>query len=95
MLLLFFLRAFYKSLYEIIERRKDMDELKLNLNSKFMNGIVTRLLGMVIRKKLGYNVDIQLNSVNVIAKDGKVHIHVDVDAETTNDEFMKIVKSIE
>lgn len=72
-----------------------MDELKLNLNSKFMNGIVTRLLGMVIRKKLGYNVDIQLNSVNVIAKDGKVHIHVDVDAETTNDEFMKIVKSIE
>ena len=71
-----------------------MDELKLNLNSKFMNGIVTGLLRMVISKKLGYNVDIQLNTVNVVAKDGKVHLHLDVDAETTNDEFMKIVKSI-
>ena len=72
-----------------------MDELKLNLNSNFMNGIVTKLLGMVIRKKLGYNVDIQLNTVNVVAKDGKVHLHVDVDAETTNEEFMRILKSIE
>ena len=72
-----------------------MDELKLNLNSKFMNGIVTRLLGTIIRKKIGYNIDIQLNSVNVIAKDGKVHLHLDVDAETTNEEFMRIMKSIE
>ena len=72
-----------------------MDELTLNLNSKFMNSIVTSLLSMIIRKKVGYNVDVQLNSVNVIAKNGKVHIHVDVDAETTNDEFMRIVKSIE
>ena len=71
-----------------------MDELKLNLNSKFMNGIVTKLIGMTIRKKVGYNVDVQLNSVNVIAKDGKVHIHVDVEAETTNEEFMNMIKSI-
>ena len=72
-----------------------MDELKLNLNSKFMNGIVTRLLGTIIRKKLGYDIDIQLNCVNVVAKDGKVHLHLDVDAETTNEEFMKMMKSIE
>ena len=72
-----------------------MDELKLNLNSKFMNGIITRLIGTAIRKKVGYNIDIQLNSVNVIAKDGKVHIHLDVDAETTNEEFMRMMKSIE
>ena len=71
-----------------------MDELKLNLNSKFMNSIVTKLIGMAIRKKVGYNVDVQLNSVNVIAKDGKVHIHVDVEAETTNEEFMNMIKSI-
>ena len=72
-----------------------MDELKLNLNSKFMNGIVTRLLGTIIRKKIGYDIDIQLNSVNVVAKDGKVHLHLDVDAETTNEEFMRMMKSIE
>lgn len=72
-----------------------MDELKLNLNSKFMNGIITRLIGTAIRKKVGYNIDIQLNSVNVIAKDGKVHIHLDVDAETTNEEFTRMMKSIE
>ena len=71
-----------------------MDEMKLNLTSKFMKGIVTKILATVIRKKLGYKIDIQLNDVIVVARDGKVHIHADVDAETTDEEFAKIIKSV-
>ena len=71
-----------------------MDELKLNLSSKFMRGIVTKLLSKAIYKKTGYKIDVELNTIKVEVIDGKAYIHADVDAEIDNDELMKIVKTI-
>ena len=71
-----------------------MDELKLALSTKFMKGIITRLIAKAIKKKFGYEIDILLNEVEIVNKDGKIHIHTNVDAEVSNDEFSKIIKSI-
>lgn len=71
-----------------------MDELKLNLSSKFMRGIVTKLIAKAIYKKTGYKIDVELNSINVEVVDGKAHIHADVDAEIDNNELKKIVSTI-
>lgn len=71
-----------------------MDELKLKLSTKFMRGIVTNLISKVIYKKFGYHVDIELNEIELRNEDGKVHIHLNVDAEVNNDDFKKIIKSI-
>lgn len=71
-----------------------MDELKLNLSSKFMRGIVTKLIAKAIYKKTGYKIDVELNSINVEVINGKAHVHADVDAEINNDELMKIVSTI-
>mgnify|MGYP006959313856 FL=1 len=71
-----------------------MDELKLNLSSKFMRGIVTKLIAKAIYKKTGYKIDVELNSINVEVIDGKAHIHADVDAEIDNNELKKIVSTI-
>lgn len=71
-----------------------MDELKLNLSSKFMRGIVTKLIAKAIYKKTGYKIDVELNSINVEVVDGKAHIHADVDAEIDNNELKKIVSAI-
>lgn len=71
-----------------------MDELKLNLTTKFMRGILAKLIAKSIRKKLGCNVDILINEVKITAVDGKVHIHADLDGETTNEDLMKMVKTI-
>ena len=49
---------------------------------------------MVIHKKTGYNVDIQLNEINTTIADGKTHLHVDVDAEIGKEELINILKSI-
>lgn len=49
---------------------------------------------MVIRKKTGYNIDIQLNEAITTINDGKTHLHLDVDAELDKDELMSILKSI-
>ena len=71
-----------------------MDALKLNLSTKFMRGIVTKLISKLIFKKYGYKVDIQLNEIGIEVINGKAYIHADVDAEIDNGELMKIVKSI-
>lgn len=67
-----------------------MDELKLNLTSKLMRGIITKL----IRKKLGCDIDIQINDMNVSTVDGNIHLHVDANADITNTEFIKLIKYI-
>lgn len=69
-----------------------MDEVRIV--SKFTRNVISKLLKMTLHKKLGYNIDIQLNEVNATVADGKTHVHLDVDAEFDKDELMKILKII-
>lgn len=69
-----------------------MDEMKIG--SKFTTSIVSKLIVMLIQKKLGYDVELKLNEVNITVIDGKTHVHLDVDAELEKDELMKILKNI-
>ena len=71
-----------------------MDVLKLKLSTKFMRGMVANLISKALNKKLGYNIDILLNEIEVKNENGKILIHVDADAEVDNGEFVKILKSI-
>lgn len=71
-----------------------MDELKLKLSTKFMRGFIAKLVTKAIYKKVGYEIDIQLNEIEVETIDGKIHLHVSADAEVNNDEFVKIIKGI-
>lgn len=71
-----------------------MDVLKLRLSTKFMRGMVANLISKALNKKLGYNIDILLNEIEVKNEDGKILIHVNADAEVDNGEFVKILKSI-
>lgn len=71
-----------------------MDELKLKLSTKFMRGIVANLISKALAKKLGYNIDILLNEIEVKNEDGKIRLHIDADAEIENHEFIKMLKSI-
>lgn len=69
-----------------------MDEMRIV--SKFTMRIISKAIKMVIRKKTGYNIDIQLNEAITTISDGKTHLHLDVDAELDKDELMSILKSI-
>lgn len=66
----------------------------MKIVSKFTTNVISKLLKMVLRKKLGYNVDIQLNEIKTTINEGKTHIHLDVDAELDKDELTKILKNI-
>ena len=69
-----------------------MDEMKIV--SKFTTNMISKLVKMVLRKKLGYDIDIQLNEIKTTITDGKTHVHLDVDAVLEKDELVKILKKI-
>lgn len=66
----------------------------MKIVTKFTRGLISKLLKMILQKKLGYDIGIQLNEMNVTINDGKAQVHLNVDAELNKDELTKILKSI-
>lgn len=69
-----------------------MDEMKIS--SKFMRNLVAKLVKRAVKKKVGYEVDIQLNELTATVTDGTAHVHLNIDAELNKDEFTKILGTI-
>lgn len=70
-----------------------MDEMKIG--SKFTTNIISKLVGMTIRKKFGYDVSLKLNEVCTTIIDGEMHIHLDLDVDVDKDELIRILKIID
>ena len=69
-----------------------MDELKIR--TKFMRGMLSKALELMIRKKTGYNVKIQLNAVDVQVTEGRVNFHLDINGDLSTEEFKKLSRLI-
>ena len=69
-----------------------MDEMRIR--TRLMKGILEKLVKMTIKKKLGYNIDIQLNDLVIVNDGSKARIHLDADAELKRDELSKILDSV-
>ena len=69
-----------------------MDELKIT--SKIMTKIISKGIAMVIKKKLGYNIEIQVHEIRVIVNDGKAHVYLNAEGDVDINEFKKFTKSI-
>lgn len=69
-----------------------MDELKIT--SKIMTKIISKGIAMVIKKKLGYNVDIQVHEIRATVNDGKAHVYLNAEGDVDIKEFKKFTKSI-
>lgn len=71
-----------------------MDEMKVKLSTKFMRGMIAKLLSRLIRNKLGYDIDIEFSEIEIKTVDGNIRLHMNADAVISNDEFIKIIKDI-
>ena len=69
-----------------------MDELKIT--SKIMTKIISKGIAMAIKKKLGYNVEIQVHEIRVTVNDGKAHVYLNAEGDVDINEFKKFTKSI-
>lgn len=72
-----------------------MDEFKLNLSTKFMRGILAKLISRKIKKQYGYKIDIYFSEIKMDMLDGQTHLHVNVDLDMNSDEFKKLMKAID
>jgi len=69
-----------------------MDEMRLE--SKFTTVLASKIAERIVRSKLGYDVDIQLNKLRTTMMEDKMHIELNVDLELTKDELDKLLKSV-
>lgn len=67
-----------------------MDEMRIT--SKFTTGMISKLTGLALKKKLGCDIGIRLNEVRATVDDGKTHVHLDIDAELAKEDLLKILK---
>ena len=65
----------------------------INLRTKFMRNIISKLLCKLIRSKTGYKIDIQLHEMEASFKDGEIVIHTNLEAKMDKQEFIDIIKS--
>ena len=71
-----------------------MDEMKLKLTTKFMRGIVSKLIAKSIYKKYGCKVNIQLDELDINIIDGETTINANVEAKINSDEFRKMMTKL-
>ena len=71
-----------------------MDEMKLKLTTKFMRGIVSKLIEKSIYKKYGCIVNVQLNDLDISIVDGETTINTNVEAKISSEEFKKIITKL-
>lgn len=64
----------------------------MKIGSKFTRNVISKLINMMVRRKAGYDVNVQLNEISATVIDGKAHVHLNVDAELAKDELVKILK---
>lgn len=72
-----------------------MDEMKLNLGSKFMRKIASKLISKYLSKTLGYKVRIDLNKLNVNFDDGDTIIKTDLELRMDKHEFKKLISKVD
>lgn len=72
-----------------------MDEMKVKLSTKFMRGLVAKLISKIIYKKFGCKVNIQLDDLDISIIDGETSVKANVEVKLNSSEFMKLMKSID
>lgn len=72
-----------------------MDELKLKLSTKFMRGIVAKVISKMIFKKFNVKPSIEVNEIEVEMKDGNVRFHISVDGNLDEKSFMKAIQLVD
>ena len=68
--------------------------MKLKLTTKFMRGIVSKLIERSIYKKYGYRVNVQLNDLDISIVDGETTINTNVEAKISSEEFKKMMTKL-
>ena len=70
-----------------------MDERRIG--SKYLQGIISKIIKSVIRKRLGVEADVQFNDPITVSFDGEnANVHVNLNATLSRNDLDKLLKDI-
>lgn len=72
-----------------------MDEMKLQLQTKFMRDMVAKILNKIVYKKVGIKPNIQIDSLGVELKYGKINFNVSMNGSVDELVFLKVNQFID
>lgn len=72
-----------------------MDEMKLNLGSKFMRKIASKLLVRFIKKQFGVNTELDLNELKITYLNGDVIIKTDLELRVDKKDSKKLLAKLD
>ncbi len=71
-----------------------VDEMKLKLSTKFMKGLLAKIISKSIKKKYGYKVNIHIDEIDLDMFNGDTNLHVKADIKFDGDEFKKLMNTL-
>ena len=72
-----------------------MDEMKLNLGSKWMRKIASKLLVKFIKKQFGVNTTLDLNELKITYINGDVVIKTDLELRVDKQDSKKLLTKLD
>lgn len=65
-----------------------------SLKSRLMRDAASKIVSKAIRNKIGCDVGIHFNSVQIAVADGEVKVHLDADADIKKEELIKLLEKL-
>nr|WP_296955034.1 hypothetical protein [uncultured Mediterraneibacter sp.] len=72
-----------------------MDEMKINIGSKILKTIVSKIIANAVYKQIGYRPLIDINELEATMADGKIRFHINASGELDKDVLYKVNRLIE
>lgn len=67
-----------------------MDEMKINLKTKVMRGMVSKIISKVILSKLGIKTDVTIYGISVEKIGDSLKLHLDTDVTINQNDVLKL-----
>lgn len=67
----------------------------MQIKTKFMRSVISKLIGMMIKKKLGYKVKVQLDDIDIRIDEEIAHVHLNGGIVMRVDDLKKFAKFID
>lgn len=67
----------------------------MQIKTKFMRGMIAKLIGIAIKNKLGCKIKVQLDDIDIRIDDEIAHVHVNGGFDMKVDDLKKFTKFID
>lgn len=71
-----------------------MDEIKLSLKTKFMKGMVSKIISKMIFKQTGVNVHVSLNELDITNDGENAYVNLSLVAKVDEKEIVKAMTKL-